>query len=249
MNATLAHIFRHPIKAHGREELEVINLIQGACLPWDRHWAVAHEAATLQPGWNSCANFTRGAKAPQLMAITSTLDETTKTVTLSHPDLETLTFKPDNIGDVSRFLDWVRPLIPENRAQSKQIVTAEHGMTDSDFPSISVLSLSSLAELSSKIGKDLSIHRWRGNLWISGAKPFAEFDWVGQDIQIGSAVLKIETRITRCKATTANPQTGIVDADTLGVLASEYGHRDFGVYATVVNGGRIAKGDDWSLRK
>jgi len=29
----------------------------------DRHWAVAHEAAQLEPGWNRCVNFARAAKA------------------------------------------------------------------------------------------------------------------------------------------------------------------------------------------
>ena len=29
---------------------------------------------------------------------------------------------------------------------------------------------------------DLSIHRWRGNLWVDGWAPWAEFDWIGQDI-------------------------------------------------------------------
>ena len=69
----LAHICRHPIKGHGREDLASVRLLAGACLPWDRHWAVAHEAATLVAGWNPCVNFARGAKAPALMAITAVI--------------------------------------------------------------------------------------------------------------------------------------------------------------------------------
>ena len=82
----LVQITRHPIKGHGREDLASVRLLAGECLPWDRHWAVAHEAAKLQPGWNPCMNFARGAKAPALMAVESTLDEATATVTLRHPD-------------------------------------------------------------------------------------------------------------------------------------------------------------------
>ncbi len=244
----LAHICRHPIKGHGRETLASVALSAGACLPWDRHWAVAHEAARLTDGWNPCVNFARGAKAYALNAIESDLDEATATVTLRHPDRGAITFRPDDPADLPRFLDWVRPLNPENRAQPARIVTAGRGMTDSDFPSVSILNTASLADLSARMGHDLSIHRWRGNLWLDGAAPWAEWDWVGRDIRIGDAVLNIRERITRCMATTCEPATGISNADTLGALEANFGHQDFGLYAVVVNGGTIATGDAWSLQ-
>ncbi|MDB6454669.1 MOSC domain-containing protein [Falsirhodobacter sp. 20TX0035] len=237
----LSSIWRHPIKAHGREEIASVLLSAGACLPFDRHWAVAHEAAKITDGWMHCANFSRGAKAPALMAITARLEG--DIVTLSHPDRPDLAFCPDEGADLPRFLDWVRPLMPAHRAASARIMQADRGMTDSEFPSVSILSLSSLADLSARMGTDLSIHRWRGNLWLDGLTPWAEFDMIGQNIAIGDTVLRIEERITRCKATTANPDTGHVDADTLAALFTHYGHRDFGVYARVIRGGEIARGD------
>ncbi|MGP3698362.1 MOSC domain-containing protein [Rhodobacter sp. NSM] len=244
MTARLRHICRHPIKAHGREELASVLLSPGACLPWDRHWAVAHEAARLTGGWVPCQNFTRGAKAPGLMAITAELDETTAEVRLSHPDLGPFTFRPGAEEDTQPFLDWVAPLMPEGRARPVRIVSADRGMTDSAFPSVAVLSLSSLRDLSDRMGHPLSIHRWRGNLWVEGWEPWAEFDLLGQEIRMGSALLRIEERITRCRATMADPETGTIDADTLGALETHYGHRDFGVYATVVEGGLLTIGDE-----
>ncbi|PKP81933.1 MAG: molybdenum cofactor biosysynthesis protein, partial [Alphaproteobacteria bacterium HGW-Alphaproteobacteria-2] len=63
MTPRLAQIWRHPIKAHGRERLDAAMLEPGQTLPWDRHWAVAHEAAHLAEGaWSPCANFSRAAK-------------------------------------------------------------------------------------------------------------------------------------------------------------------------------------------
>jgi hypothetical protein len=97
------------------------------------------------------------------------------------------------------------------------------------------------------MGVPLSADRFRGNLWLSGGNPFAEFDWIGQDIQIGAAVLRIKERITRCRATMTNPSTGLVDADTLGTLKAVYGHQDFGVYAEVIKGGHIALQDEGIL--
>jgi uncharacterized protein len=243
----LAHICRHPIKGHGREDLASVRLSAGQCLPWDRHWAVAHDAAKLVDGWNPCANFARGAKAYALMAIESDLDEATATLTLRHPDRGALTFRPDDPADLPRFLAWVGPLNPANRAQPARIVTAGRGMTDSDFPSVAILNLASLADLSARMGQDLSIHRWRGNLWLDGAAPWAEWDWLGRDIRIGSAVLRVQERITRCMATTVEPATGHSNADTLGALEAAFGHQDFGLYATVVQDGDIALGDGWSI--
>lgn len=243
----LTRITRHPIKAHGREDLASVSLFPGACLPWDRHWAVAHEAARLQEGWNPCVNFARGAKAPALMAVTSKLDEATGEVTLTHPDRGTLVFRPDAADDLPRFLDWVAPLNPSDRAQPRRIVAAGRGMTDSDFPSVSVLSEASLQALSDKMGLALSPDRFRGNLWIKGAEPFAEFGWIGREIRVGDATLRIEERITRCLATTVDPETGRRDADTLKGLETGFGHQDFGVYATVVTGGRVAVGAEWEL--
>jgi len=247
MTGTLAQIFRHPIKAHGREELASVALLAGECLPMDRHWAVAHDAARLEPGWNPCVNFARGAKAPALMALTSVLDDATGTITLHHPDHGDITFRPDDPKDLPRFLNWVTPMNPPDRALPSHIVKAGRGMTDSDFPSVSILTRASLGDLSARMGRDLSVDRWRGNLWLDGAAPFAEFDWIGLHLTVGNAVLRIEERITRCTATAVDPETGKPDVNTLAGLQAAYGHQDFGVYGVVVEGGTVAVGNDWSI--
>lgn len=250
MTARLAHIFRHPVKSHGREALAAVTLSPDRPLPWDRRWAVAHEAARLpEPGgWAECVHFSRGSKAPALMAIEARLDEDAGRVTLSHPERPEFSFRPDTEDDLPAFLDWVRPLCPPGRAQPQRIVTAgARGMTDTDYPSVSILSLASNRALSGAMGVDLSILRWRGNLWIEGTGPWAERDWIGREIRIGEAVLRVTEPITRCKATTANPATGRIDADTLAGLRALLGHQEFGVYARVVSGGRVATGDTLGL--
>ena len=239
-------IWRHPIKAHGREAIARTDLRAGEALPWDRHWAVAHETARLDgEAWAPCANFTRGAKAPQLMAIEASLDESAEAVTLTHPARPDLTFAPDR--EAAAFLDWVAPLMPEGRARPAALVRAgPRGMTDSPFPSISLNNGASLDALSDRAGRTLSPHRFRGNLWLDGLHPWEEFDLVGQHIRIGTAVLAVRERIGRCRATHADPATGRHDTDTLGLLEAGWGHTEFGVYAEVVENGDIAVGDPWS---
>lgn len=243
MTARVARIMRHPIKGHGREDLAATTLTPGQSLPHDRRWAVALDTARLVEGWNPCVNFARGAKTAALMAINATLDEDAGRITLRHPDLPDHGFRPDDPADLPGFLRWLAPLNPPDRAQPTRIVAAGRAMTDTPFPSVSILSLASNADLSARMGRDLSPLRWRGNLWIEGTEPWAEWDWIGRTIRIGEALLKIEERITRCSATTVDPATGISDADTLGALDAAFGHRDFGVYASVVQGGRVATGD------
>ena len=120
-------------------------------------------------------------------------------------------------------------------------------MTDTDFPSVSIFGLASNRDLSGRMGQDLSPNRWRGNLWIDGLPAWAEFDWVGRDVQIGGAIVHVQERIVRCRATSANPATGQIDADTLGAMQSGFGHQEFGVYARVVSGGMVATGDAVTL--
>ncbi len=243
MTGRVAHIWRHPIKSHGREALTEVRLTEGETLPWDRTWAVAHEASRATAGaWAPCANFSRGAKAPQLQAIQAVLDEATGRITLAHPDRPQLTFSPDTEG--SAFLDWVAPLMPADRAASARIVRAgTRGMTDTPYPSISLCNLASNRAVSQKLGQDLSPQRWRGNIWLDGFDLWEELEWVGRTLRIGAAEMRVENPISRCLATAANPETGQRDADTLGALKSGWGHQNFGVYAVVTRTGAVRIGD------
>ncbi len=242
MKIALAQIWRHPIKAHGAEALEAVRVEAGKTLPWDRSWAIAHEGAKARGGgWANCANFSRGAKTPSLMAIDASLDEAQERITLRHPDRPDITVHPDR--DSAALLDWVKPLMPPDRAQSNAVVrVSERGMTDTDFPSIAIANLASNRALSEGMGQDLSPLRWRANLWLDGMPAWEEAFLVGKSLVIGEAVFEVREQITRCLATAANPETGRRDVDTLGAL-KQLGHQEFGVYAVVTKPGTISCGD------
>jgi uncharacterized protein YcbX len=245
--AQVSELFRHPIKAHGCEALTHVTLAAGKTFPWDRVWAVAHEAARIDPAganWAACANFSRAAKAPALMAIRARLDEAANVVHLSHPQLGAVSGNPDLAADAAKLIAWAKPLMPEGRAQSAFIAkAADRGMTDTPYPSISINSRDTLAALSAAAGAELSPLRFRANIWVEGLVPWQEFDWVGRELRIGDARLTVRERIGRCLATAANPDTGERDLDTLGLLKQACGAQDFGVYAEVVTGGDIRTGD------
>ncbi len=245
MTATLAHIFRHPIKAHGREELASVVLSAGQTLPWDRHWAVTHDLSKFDaaaPAWVSCSNFQRGMRTPAVMAIEAQFDEATGRMRLTHPALPPLDFRPEEEGP--RLIDWLTPISPAERFRPVALVRVPGvSMTDSNYPTVSIKNMASNAALSEHMGMDLSIHRWRGNLWLDGLAPWEEFGWIGRRIRIGATLLEVRERVGRCKATSANPATGEVDADTLKALREVVGEQDFGVYAVVLEGGPIKPGD------
>lgn len=245
MTARLAQIWRHPIKAHGRERLAGVTLAPGTTLPGDRHWAVAHDAARLEEGrWNPCANFSRAARTGALQAIEAVLDDAQGRVTLRHPDLADITFAPDDPAGAARFIAWARPLCDPARALPVRVVRAEgRGMTDTPFPSISLAGLASHRAVEGRFGRPLSVLRWRANLLLEGLAPWQEFDLVGRRLRIGRAVLAVRERIGRCRATHADPATGRPELDMLALLETAFEHTDFGVYAEVVEGGPIAEGD------
>lgn len=238
----VAQIWRHPVKALSRERLPAVRLEAGAPLPLDRRWAVTHASARFDGAWAPKGNFLRGVSAPALMAVTSTCDDASGRLTLAHPDQGEIEIDPGDPATSGALIDWLAPLWPEGFPPPTGLVSADIALTDVPEPWVAVNNLASHRAVADRLGdRGLSIHRWRGNLWLDGLAPWEEFDWPGQRLRIGEVVLEVQERITRCMATAANPETGRRDHDTLAALRS-WDHEDFGVYALVVEGGEIAEG-------
>ena len=165
--ATVAQIWRYPSSRMGAKPY-VCTASAGKTLPWDRHWAIARENSAADGSvWVPCQNFSRGAKAPLLMAINSNWDGICGKS--SAPSRFTRSaVQPDDVGDQKRFLEWSAPM-PENRAKSRAFdPRRECGLTDTDYPSISIGNLSSHRAVSQKLGRDLSVLLWRTNIWLDG---------------------------------------------------------------------------------
>jgi len=244
---TVASLWRYPIKSHGREALGAIALSVGQTIPWDRHWAVTHADTKFDradPAWAYCRNFMIGNLTPDLAGIWATLDEATAMVSLRHARLGEIAIKPDHADDVARFLDWVMPLCPADKRVPDGIVhNPAQGMTDTDYPSVSIMNMASHRHVADHAGQDIAPERWRGNIWIDGLDAWAERDWIGKSAAIGNTELRVKAPIARCNHTAANPQTGKRDIDLLRVLRDTWDHQDFGVYAEVTQGGTIRLGD------
>ncbi|MFP1646385.1 MOSC domain-containing protein [Pontitalea aquivivens] len=246
MTAHLAHILRHPIKSVGYEEIESAPLTRGRALPFDRHWAIAHQAAKSDgpiTAWAGKQNFLRGAAAPGLMAIRAATAVDGR-VTLTHPVASPLAVHPDLPEDQAALMEWLRPFWPAHRPAPRSV---EHvpgmALADSPEPYVSVLSRSSLDALGAAAGVPLSRNRFRGNLWVEGWVPWSEPGLVGRNLRIGTALLEIVEPITRCRAICANPETGHEDLDVLSLLRRLNGNAQFGLFALVREAGTVTRGD------
>ena len=246
MTTRVTNIFCHPIKSVGRAPLAEVLLAAGKTMPNDRVWAVEHEAGKFDPknpAWVSCANFIRGAKAPSLVALS--IVQSGENYTITHDGTgESFTFNPNDPTQHPAFITFLATFVPENRAQPKAVVKVPgRGMTDTDFPSISILSQTSLSALAEAAGKAVEMERFRGNIWFDGLPAWEERSWIGKRIRIGEVELNVRENIGRCSATTANPVSGEQDVPTLKILEQNWGHTDLGVYGEVITPGRVALDD------
>jgi hypothetical protein len=114
---------------------------------------------------------------------------------------------------------------------------------------VSIVSDESADELARHAGlDDADVRRFRMLVGISGAQPHEEDTWIGADVRIGGAVVRVHEQVARCAITTKNPDTGERDLDTLRVIRGYRGtrgtkHLDFGVYGDVVAPGLVRVGD------
>jgi uncharacterized protein YcbX len=244
--ATLAAIWRHPVKSVGRETVAAATLVAGQALPGDRVWAIAHGRAELDPAapaWAACRNFLRVALSHRLMQAEAAWDEAARRLTLTHPDAAPLTVDPDAADGAAALAAWAGAFADNGQTGPFAVVRAPAAMTDTDYPSVSIASLASLRALSQRMGREIDPRRFRGNLWIEGFGPWEENGWEGREIAVGDARLAVVERVVRCAATETSPLSGRRDAPTTAALRAATGAPEFGVYARVVAGGEVRVGD------
>ena len=85
--------------------------------------------------------------------------------------------------------------------------------------------------------------RFRANVYFDGEVAWREHDWIGAEIGLGAARLRVVSPITRCAATEVNPATAARDLDVPAALDRNFGHIDIGIFAEVISAGQVALGD------
>jgi uncharacterized protein len=247
MSWTLAEIYRHPVKSLGEEALDEATLETGRFLVHDRTWAIAHAGSDWDPehpAWAHCRNFVTQRHVTALARTRTTWDDARGLLSLAHPDRPAIEVDPDAPDGARALTDWIAPLAGAHQPGPYRLARlADGAFTDGEECHVTIASTASRQALADIAGQPLEPIRFRMNLWLDGLPPWAELDLVGREIAIGPARLSIVSRCARCRATTANPQTGESDVPVPTLLRRHLGHMDFGVNAQVVEGGTVRRGD------
>jgi uncharacterized protein YcbX len=119
-----------------------------------------------------------------------------------------------------------------------------------DVHPLTIVSSASVRDIGARGDRpDLDARRFRINLEIDGCDPYEEDTWDGTLVRLGEATIRVRGQIPRCIITTLAPDTGQKDFKTLNLIARHRprieGRRGlpFGMYAEVVEEGRVRIGD------
>ena len=240
-------LYRYPVKGLTAEALGDVALTPGQCLPEDRRFALAqgdNPFDPAKPAWVPKTRFACLAVNASLALLHSAFNAETGTLALRAPDglaLQGDTRSEAGRAEISAFL--ARYLGEEVRGTPRFLEAPGHNFTDVAGKCVSIIGLASLHALEQATGTTLDPLRFRANVYVSGGAPWAEFALMGKEIQLGTARLRVFKRTVRCPATQVNPGTGIRDADPPAWLRQHFGHPDLGIYAEVLEAGRVAVGD------
>ena len=254
MSTTISAIYRYPVKGLSAEKMDRAALTPGQCLPHDRRFAIALGSTVFDPQtphWLPKTHFVMLMRDEKLALLQTRFDAATGVLTIAENGRELLRgrladpegrrlaaeFFADFLGDaVDRPLRIVEaPGHAFADARRKPNATADKY--------VSLINRASIAALEAAMDVPVDPIRFRANVYFEGTSAWCELDWIGSEITLGAARLRVVSPITRCAATQVNPATAERDLDIVAALERGFGHISMGVYAEVMRGGEIALGD------
>lgn len=225
-------LFRYPVKSMRGEALE------GADVGWhgfdgDRRLAFRRPADHAGFPWLTASRL------PELIRFTPLRDETPASGMLpTHvrtPEGEELTLFGDELAeDVGRRFGSRVEMVHLNR-----------GIFDE--ASISVITSTTVGEISRLAAQPSDVRRFRPNILIASSRslPFEEEEWVGGLLSFGEAddavAVHITNRDERCAMVNLDPESARSTPEVLRAIVQARDNKA-GVYAAVIRRGRISVG-------
>ena len=243
----IEYLYRYPVKGLTAEALDSAEVEAGGCIPWDRAFALAQGDAGFDPAaprWMQKMNFMCQMKNARIAALFSFFEPRTGMLAIRAPDGSAVVENALTAAGRERISTFLADYLGEEaRGEPLFHHVPGHSFCDQRNKVVSLINLASLRDYEAKVGARRHRRRFRANVWFSGAAAWSERDWVGQQLQVGGAVMRVVKPITRCAATEVNPETAQRDANPLEELRTLYGHVELGVHAEVIEGGRFSVGD------
>jgi uncharacterized protein YcbX len=222
----VAALWRYPVKSMAGEALDEID-VSWHGLAGDRRWAFVQEG--LERSGFPWLTIRERSDMWQYRPRFADPSEPNKSHTVVHT--------PDG-----RELGVTDAALADELAPGVRVIKQNRGVFD--VAPLSLTTTQSVRAIAELVGAELEPHRFRPNILIEGAgdAPFAEDDWVGSELRIGTARIRVDVRDERCVMVNVDPSTTERNAAVLKAIARE---RDacLGVYASTVTPGQVAVGD------
>lgn len=219
---TIASIRRYPIKSMGGENLRETTVDRRG-ISGDRWYAVRENNGRLISGKNT-RRFRRCDAVFSYAART-----TDRGVVVTDGVQQWLAGEPPLDAELSR------------AAGAEVHVAPETTVSHQDRGMISIVSTATLGWCAAKWG-DADPRRLRTNIVIDATEPFTEEAWVGHDIQVGRARLRVVERTPRCRMMDI-AQDGLAPPTPWLLPLTQTRGMYLAVYADVLEGGPIRVGD------
>ena len=254
MPPTIAAIYRYPVKGLSPERLDRVTLAVGSCLPEDRRFALALPSTRFDPAdpqWLPKTRFAMLMRDEKLAELDTAFDAASGELMIARGGAEALRARitePHGRQEVSDFLvaflgDAVEQPLRVVAAPGHAFADARKKPEATTDQYVSLINLASIAALAAAVSREIAPLRFRANLYFDGLPAWQELDWLGREIRVSAARLRVIAAITRCAATQVNPATAARDLDIPAALQRHFGHNLMGIYAEVSQGGTIAADD------
>lgn len=245
----VASLHRYPVKGLSPESLETVRLERAAYFPNDRLYAVENGPAGFDPAeprHQPKIKFLMLMRNAALTRLRTRYDERTRTLTVEGEGCS-LTVDLSTADGRLAFEAFLRRTVPRELRGPPKVLTAPDGFRFTDSRRgfvVSLINLASVGAIEDMLGRPVDPLRFRGNVAVEGLAPWAEFDLVGKVLAVpGGLRLKVTKRIERCAATNVDPVTAERDLEIPKTLMQHLGHVDCGVYAEIMAGGELRRGD------
>jgi uncharacterized protein YcbX len=243
--ARIDRIYRYPVKGLSAEPLAAVSVTAGEGLPLDRAFALARpgtEFDPAEPAWLPKRNFLMLMRDERLAELEVAYDATGERLRIVHGGREVVTASTADEAGRSAIEAFFQAFA-DLAAPPRLVRAPGHMFTDNPTPYVSLISLATVREIARVLDREqLDPLRFRGNLYIDGLEPWAEFAWLGQELEVGSVRLACAERIDRCAATNVDPGSAVRDLNIPLALRQAYGHIDCGLLLGVVRGGQLETG-------
>ena len=247
-------IYRYPVKGLSAEKMERVALVPGECLPHDRRFAIALGSTVFDPHnpeWLPKTKFVMLMRDEKLALLQTGFDAETGVLTIAENGRELLRGPLTEPAGRRAVAEFYANFLGAGVDGPLRVVEAPgHAFADARRKPnattgqyVSLINHASIAALERAMDEAIDPLRFRANVYFDGEAAWREHDWIGAEIALGTARLRIVSPITRCAATQVNPATAARDLDIPAALDRNFGHINMGIYAEVRSGGVIAIGD------